>query len=69
VSSIGSNAFARCNSLESAYIPSTISHLGANVFRSANNLEAVHYAGSEAEWVQLNGPEQVSANTTVTFGR
>ncbi len=68
VSKIGSSAFARCTSLVSIDIPASVVEIDTNAFRSSDKLEIVRFAGSEAEWLELGGPNLLPASVEVEFG-
>ena len=50
VESIGDYAFSGCTKLAAISIPKTVTEIGSAAFLSCDNLRNIYYAGTQAEW-------------------
>lgn len=48
------NTFTYCTSLSDVYLPASLTDIGSNIFFQCYNLTNIHYAGSLAQWSQIN---------------
>ena len=53
VLSVGRFAFSECEGMEEITLPKSLTTLGDYVFSDCPRLTAVHYAGTRAEWAQM----------------
>ena len=54
VTFVGNNAFFKCNSLKSVYLPASIETISSFAFAFCFNLKEVHYDGTIEELKQVN---------------
>lgn len=50
---IGSRAFENCAVMEGILIPSSVEYIGQDAFKDCNSLKYISYAGTQAEWEQI----------------
>ena len=69
VTSIGSEAFRNCSSLESVVIGDSVTSFGAYAFRGCDSLTDVYYTGTEEEWnaIDIGGRNNYFKNATIHF--
>lgn len=70
VTSIETNAFAGCKSLEELNIPDSVVDIGDNVFKCNDLLTDVYYSGSEEDWkaVAIGIDNDLLMNAIVHYG-
>ena len=70
VSSIGNSAFSNCTALSTVYLPKSILTIGNAAFRYCDNITDVYYAGSEAEWNEIDFTfyNESLTNATIHYG-
>lgn len=65
VTSIGQDAFEYCKSLTSITIPNSVKSIGGSVFYGCSNLTDFNYAGTMAEWANINLDSRWHTGTTL----
>ena len=61
---ISSYSFYNCQSIESAYIPKSVTEIGAYAFYGCSSLDSITYGGTIAEWRVIAKNEGWSAGVT-----
>ena len=68
---LDSSALANCSALERVYLPKSLTLMGRDVLEMDDALKEVHYAGSRADWdqIEIQGPAPFDpVRTDLIFG-
>ena len=68
---IKKRAFLRCPEIKTVFLPSSLTELGEGVFAECGSLRDVFFAGSEEQWAELIGENDIGleSGAAIHFGR
>ena len=67
VSRIGVGAFNDCSELTCVEIPVRVSNIEKNAFSKCTKLNDIYYAGSQEEWMQIEGIKNIPSTCTIHY--
>lgn len=67
IENIGDRVFKGCTSLEEITLPRSLTKIGNKAFEYCARLKTVNYAGSEEEWNEIIGTDELPSNVKINF--